>query len=114
MSDATPYYVVLYYAPNEQQKIAIGVMLFEPSTELLIMRFRQDWLFAEEDDREVLVELASRISSLVTELGGTALLEYCESTLSTAMQVSERRYIESSAVDLTAAFDDIVQYEFAR
>jgi hypothetical protein len=105
-----PYYLVVYYAPVEQSQVPIGILLFDPQRDSLILRFRRDWSFAEEDDREILVGLSASIAKMARELGPAALINFFEDTLSNTISISERRYLGRNS-DLPNTLNTIFERE---
>src|SRR5712692_7348185 len=71
--------------------INIGVLLQDPETDSLHLRFRRDLeLLAEEEDSELLVALADDLSRKASEMGAEQLLVYLEDTLSGIVLVTDR------------------------
>lgn len=71
-----------------------GVLLEDPVTDRLYLRFRRDWdRIADEDDAEVLEALADDLARKADELGARALLDYLEGSLSNTIGVSDRQPI---------------------
>ena len=113
MTGTKPFYVVLYYAAGDT-RVPLAILLLDPLNDLLIMRFRADLDFVDDDDLEVLQALPADIRRLSTAVGGpTALLGYFEDTLSNMIQISERRYIEDPDIELRSAFEDICRRELS-
>ncbi len=75
---------------------AVGVLLLHGGS--LRLKFRRDWdAFADEEDAEVLRELAADLDRKAAEMGPAALLASLEDTLSDSIRLSERR--ETMAAD---------------
>lgn len=88
------YSIVLAELPGRGAE-AIGVLLLDPESGELHLRFRRDWeTFAEEEDREVLAELASDLAQQARDFGGATLLEFLEATLSNVLRISDREQVE--------------------
>jgi SOS-response transcriptional repressor LexA len=75
--------------------VNIGVLLEDPETNSLGLRFRRDleMLAGEEEDREVLESLADDLAQKADELGAGKLFEYLESNLSGAIQLTDREEV---------------------
>ena len=75
--------------------VNIGVLLEDPETDSLALRFRRDleMLAAEEEDREVLEALADDLAQKADQMGAGRLFEYLESNLSAAIQVTDREEV---------------------
>lgn len=87
------YSLLLSYLPNHGEQ-TIGVLLLDPATDTLHIRLRRDWHYvADEEDIEVLAELADDLESLARENGGAAVLERLEREASQALRVSDREAI---------------------
>ena len=75
-------------------QVKVGVLLQDPESDRLYLRFRRDWeLLLEEEDEEhldVFVALADDLERKATEMGAERLLEYLESTLSSTLQITDR------------------------
>lgn len=70
--------------------VNIGVLLEDPSSDALHLRFRRDWeTIAGEDDAEVLEILAGDLERKSAEMGAGALLRYLQDTLSNAIRVND-------------------------
>lgn len=72
----------------------IGVLLLDPQNDQLYVRLRRDFLeFANEDQYEVLRELADDIQRTAEKLGARALLADFEDKLSNTFRVSGRESV---------------------
>ena len=70
----------------------LGVLLFDPSSDRLESRLRQDpEALADPEDAEVIAELAEDFAMKIRELGGRRFLEYLEDNLSNVLRISARR-----------------------
>src|SRR5581483_7755332 len=70
---------------------SIGVLLRDPATDTLYLKFRRDWPeFAEDEDIEVLEALADDFAARSREEGAEALLRRLEDTLSNSIRISDR------------------------
>lgn len=80
----------------------IGVLLLDPSTDILYVRLRRDWeSVGSEDDMEVLVELSPDLEALARESGGAAVLERLENEASQSIRVSNRESISVIGFEFT-------------
>jgi phage repressor protein C with HTH and peptisase S24 domain len=82
--------------------VNIGVLLEDPESDALLLRFRRDLESLLEDrgdeedqeDREVLEALGDDLAAKALEMGAAKLLEYLESTLSGAIRITGREEIQ--------------------
>jgi SOS-response transcriptional repressor LexA len=72
--------------------VNLGVLLEDPSTDALWVRFRRDLdaLVEDEEDLEVIEALADDLAKKASEMGAAKLLEYLESTLSASFRITNR------------------------
>lgn len=71
--------------------VNIGVLLQDPDSDTLLLRFRRDLeLLADEQDLEVLAGLADDLSAKSREMGAGRLFEYLETTLSGTVRITDR------------------------
>jgi SOS-response transcriptional repressor LexA len=98
-------YSVVQAETPQQGLVNIGVLLEEPLSDSLRLRFRRDFqsLVDEGEDREVLEELADDLAGKAKQMGAGKLFEYLESTLSGAIRVTDRA--EVSVEDFPRALD---------
>jgi len=76
--------------PGEPVRNA-GVLLLDPETDRLYLRFRRDWAhIAPEEDAEVLEALGADLEAKAAEMGGGRLLEWLESDASNTLRVTPR------------------------
>jgi SOS-response transcriptional repressor LexA len=75
-----------------QGLINLGVLLEDPSSDALWLRFRRDLesLVEDEEDLDVLERLADDLSAKAAQMGAAQLLEYLESTLSASVRITDR------------------------
>ena len=73
----------------------LGVLLEDPETDALRLRFRRDLdaLTDDEEELEVLEALAADLEAKASEMGAAKLFEYLESNASNAVQVTDREEI---------------------
>ena len=76
--------------------VNLGVLLQDPESDTLLVRFRRDLdtLVPEdhdEEDLEVLTALADDLSAKAEEMGAERLFEYLESTLSASLRITARQ-----------------------
>lgn len=76
--------------------VNLGVLLEDPESDALLLRFRRDLdaLLEDEEDREVLEGLADDLSAKAREMGAAKLFEYLESTLSGSIRITERAQVQ--------------------
>src|ERR1700678_4238729 len=88
------YAIVQAEAPG-QGVCNIGVLLEDPETDSLALRFRRDLasLVEDEEDREVLETLADDLAAKAREMGAGKLFEYLESDLSGAVRTTDRAQV---------------------
>jgi SOS-response transcriptional repressor LexA len=80
-------------------QVNVGVLLQEPDSDRLYLRFRRDWeslvdrdgkWLLDDDDLEIFLALAEDLERKAAEMGAERLFEYLESTLSATLRVSNR------------------------
>lgn len=72
----------------------IGVLLLDPREDYLHIRLRRDWLeFANEDEYEVLRDVAADLQREADHTGGSAILHWMEETLSNTFRVTARETV---------------------
>jgi SOS-response transcriptional repressor LexA len=77
----------------------LGVLLFDPSTDRVVFKLRQDIeALAEPEDAEVISQLTGDFGRKIEELGGRRFLEYLEDSLSNVLRISERRPVEARSL----------------
>src|SRR3984885_6974241 len=88
-------YSVVQAETPQQGVVNIGVLLEEPLSDSLRLRFRRDLpsLIEEQEDREALADLADDLAQKAQEMGAEKLFEYLESTLSGAIRVTDREEV---------------------
>jgi phage repressor protein C with HTH and peptisase S24 domain len=97
------YSVVQAELPGEGV-VNIGVLLRDPQSDRLHLRFRRDLeTLAADEDREVLVALPEDLDRKADELGAEALFHYLEDTLSNFIQITDRE--ETPVEDFRRALD---------
>lgn len=100
-TQAAEYLLVEYRAPGGRLE-TIGVLLYDPSDNRLEARFRRDWdQFVDEDDEEVLAELANHFDDLVRDLGPEETLRMWEESLSNSIRISDRQSVLSVSYEST-------------
>jgi len=71
--------------------VNIGVLLQDPASDQLYVRFRRDWdSLVDEEELDVFLDLADDLSRKASEMGSEQLLEYLESTVSGTLRVTDR------------------------
>lgn len=81
--------------------VNLGVLLEDPESDTLRLRFRRDLeaLFEDEEDLDVPRALAEDLAQKAREMGAAKLFEYLEDTLSGAVRITDREEV------LVADFD---------
>jgi phage repressor protein C with HTH and peptisase S24 domain len=92
----TPRYSVVQAETPERGVVNIGVLLEDPETDTLALRFRRDLdsITEDDEDREVLQALADDLAAKARELGAAKLFEYLEANLSGAVRVTDREQVQ--------------------
>jgi len=99
---ANAEYLLVELALPGRPLTPLGVLLFEPATDKLLPKFRQDVdALAEAEDAEVLAELERDCVVKIAELGGRRFLDYLEDSLSNVLQISARRPVEARSLPYT-------------
>lgn len=84
------YSIVQVQAPG-RGLVNIGVLLEDPESNSLRLRFRRDLeSVVDEEDLDVFEALADDIASKATQIGAEKLFEYLESTLSDSIRITDR------------------------
>jgi phage repressor protein C with HTH and peptisase S24 domain len=85
--------------------VNIGVLLEDPESDRLSLRFRRDLATLQEDeeDQQVLEALADDLAAKGRQMGAAKLFEYLESTLSGSIRITDREEIQ--AEDLARALN---------
>ena len=88
-------YSVVQAETPEHGVVNIGVLLEDPESNTLALRFRRDLdsLADDDEDREVLEGLADDLAAKSRELGAAKLFEYLEANLSGAVRVTDREQV---------------------
>jgi hypothetical protein len=77
-----------------QGVVNLGVLLQDPQSDALHLRFRRDLdSLVEVDDLDVLDGLSDDLSRKSHELGAEKLFEYLEETLSTSIRITDREQV---------------------
>jgi hypothetical protein len=99
--------IVSFARPNGPI-VPIGLLMFDTFRQELRVRFRRNWRgVADQDDVEVLSNLADGIGQAAREMGAQKFLTHLESSWSWALQISAREHIQSENLDV--ALDDLYQ-----
>lgn len=79
----------------EQGLVNLGILLEDPETDSLRLRFRRDLesLADDEEDQEVLEALAEDLAQKAHEMGAAKLFQYLESNISNAIRVTDREEV---------------------
>ena len=88
------YSVVQAEIPG-QGLVNLGILLEDPESDSLHLRFRRDveYLAEEEDDQEVLEALSDDLAAKAQAMGASQLFEYLESNLSASIRVTDREEV---------------------
>lgn len=88
-------YSVVQAETARQGLVSLGILLEEPGTDALRLRFRRDLeSLAEEEDLDVLRALGDDLAEKAREMGAGKLFDYLESNLSGAIRVTDRAEVE--------------------
>jgi SOS-response transcriptional repressor LexA len=88
----TAEYSVLQLALPGRPAIGFGILLYDPATDSLYHRFRDDiHELADPEDAEVLDLLEEDLTARLRELGGRQVLEWLEDSLSNALRMTDRK-----------------------
>jgi SOS-response transcriptional repressor LexA len=92
-------YLLVELALPGRPAARVGVLLFDPATDWLRVKFREDLEeLAEPEDAEVLAELEGDFALKIAEMGGRRFLEYLEDSLSNVIRISARRETEARSL----------------
>ena len=87
-------YQLLELALPGRPSVNAGVLLFDPASDRLHVKLRQDWeQLADADDAEVLEHLEEDLKNQGSTAGGDQLLRSMEETLSNTLRITERTAI---------------------
>src|SRR5579884_4196368 len=87
------YSILEIDVPGREPFVA-GVLLLDLSSKSLFLRLRRDWEQTAPEESLVLRELEDDLRAKAREMGGEAVLEYLEQTLSNVVRIADRREIE--------------------
>lgn len=73
--------------------VGAGVLLEDPASNRLYLRFRRDWGVIAPEEAEVLSELESDLAAKARELGAAQVMDQLQDTLSNTLTVSESREV---------------------
>lgn len=74
-----------------QEAVTAGVLLEDPSTDILHIRLRRDWEQLAPEEAEVLSLLEDDLLARAAQMGAAKFLAQLEDTLSNTVRVSDRR-----------------------
>ena len=98
-SPANADYLLVELALPGRPVAPLGVMLFEPASDRLLVKLRQDIEgLADPEDAEVLSELERDFALKIDEMGGRRFLDCLEDSLSNVVRVSPRRATEARSL----------------
>ena len=102
LAAANAEYLLVELALPGRPLAKLGVMLYEPSSDQLLVRLRQDLdALADPEDAEVLEELERDFTLKTAEMGGQRFLAWLEDSLSNVLRISERRPVEARSLPYT-------------
>jgi hypothetical protein len=91
---------MLSYVPPGLSSRTIGVLVYDPSTDVLQWQLPEDWTFVTDQfDREYFELLSADFVAKVNETGGGQLLAYLRSTLSNVLRISDPVAVEGSTAE---------------
>jgi len=100
---ATGQYLIVQAALPDLAPENVGVLLLDPASNQLYMRFRRDWRdMADPEDAEVLEKLAGDLGDKASEMGGDQLLRWLEENVSNTVRVSDRESVLVDSYDVSA------------
>lgn len=106
-------YSILEVALPDRPPLPAGILLLDPWDGALRLRLRKDWdQIATPEDAEVLSRIEEDLAQRAGEMGGAALLEELEDTLSNVLRVSSRRSVVIA--DPARALDRLYQEHVER
>ncbi len=98
------FMLLQFTRPGDKYGLPIAVMLFDPSTDRLYVRGREDYSdIADAVDVEVLTETVKQIVAEVPGQSGQIFLESLESTLSNSILITDRIALRTSDIAVTLA-----------
>jgi phage repressor protein C with HTH and peptisase S24 domain len=92
-------YSVVEADTPEHGTVKLGILLQDPETDSLRLRFRRDLESLANEDLDVLNALADDLAAKAQELGAEKLFEYLEGTLSGTVRVTDREEVLVSDFD---------------
>jgi SOS-response transcriptional repressor LexA len=85
-------YSMVELALPGRRPIPFGVLLYDPASDRLYHRFRDDVAdLADPEDAEVLALVSEDLTARIGELGGRQVLEWLEDRLSNVLRIADRR-----------------------
>ncbi|MGA2329929.1 MAG: S24 family peptidase [Bryobacteraceae bacterium] len=85
-------YSLIDLALPGRRPVSFGVLLYDPASDELYHRFREDLEdLADPEDAEVLLLLSGDLTARTRELGGRQVLEWLEDHLSNVLRIADRR-----------------------
>jgi SOS-response transcriptional repressor LexA len=76
-----------------KEPVAAGVLLLDPSTDKLYVRFRRDWDQVAPEEAAVLDLIEADIQAKSIEFGGASLVAHLEDALSNVVTISDAREV---------------------
>lgn len=88
----TAEYSVLQLALPGRPAVGFGVLLYDPATDNLYLKFRDDIKeLASPEDAEVLEPIKQDLAARAREMGGRRVLEWLEDSLSNVLRITDRK-----------------------
>lgn len=79
-----------------------GVLLLDPESDRLAVKWRRDWdRLASPEDAETLRDLAESFESVGRSMGSAKAFEFFDSTLSNIIRISDKSAVASNSFDFT-------------
>ena len=91
----------------------VGVLALESATGQLLWKLRGEWASIAGEETAVLEGLNLELQSRVDQIGGRAVMEQFEDTLSNILRMSQRRRILTDDIETAVArlFDEYVEHQ---
>ena len=98
-------FILLYLAVPSKPERCVGVFVYSPIVDRLTWRLVEDWDFVSDDEiRGYLEAFTSELTSLVHEVGPSALLDLFQTVASNVLRTSDKEMCEWNK-DQEAAVD---------
>lgn len=90
--------------------LLVSILLFDPSTDRLYIRNRDDLGGLDADDAEIVGPLLAQLADESRSMVGSAILQQLEDSLSNSIRISERSKIRVD--DVNTALDELAAQHF--